>query len=67
MKATITQLDFQRLDSDLENLSDHIKNHKSELVLLPEMCFSKWFCTTQATNDDVWEQAVHSHDKWLNR
>lgn len=67
MKATITQLNNQNLVQDWSNLMGHIQTHQSEFVLLPEMCFSQWFCTTQHPNEDTWHQAVQAHDEWLTR
>lgn len=67
MKATITQLNPANLESDWADLIAHIKANQSEFVLLPEMCFAKWFCTTQNTDDSMWEMAVKSHDTWLER
>lgn len=67
MKAIITQLNHQNLESDWADLINHIKANQCEFVLLPEMTFSQWFCTTQTTDDDVWEQAVNAHEIWLKR
>lgn len=67
MKATITQFNHQQLEHDWASLIDHININQSEFVLLPEMCFAQWFCTTQNTDDDIWQKAVQAHDDWLPR
>lgn len=67
MKATITQLNHQNLESDWVYLIRHLHENQSELVLLPEMCFSQWFCTADTRDDAIWESAVESHDNWLKR
>ena len=67
MKATIAQLNHSQLKSDWAKLIDHIKANNSEFILLPEMTFSKWFCTSQNVDDTTWQNAVQSHDTWLER
>ena len=67
MKATITQLDARHLERDWRRLCAHVPAQGSELVLLPEMCFAPWFCTTPGRDDSVWAAAVESHEGWLAR
>ena len=67
MKATITQIDASQLESEWAELIEHVQANESEFVLLPEMCFSEWFCTSDNVMDDVWEQVVREHDTWLER
>lgn len=67
MKATITQIDARQLDNEWAKLIDHTQVNKSELVLLPEMTFSEWFCAKQNTDDKIWQNAVNSHEMWLER
>lgn len=67
MKATITQVNHHQLEHDWADLIEHVHTHNSEFVLLPEMCFAQWFCTTQDTDENVWQQAVQAHDDWLVR
>ena len=44
MKVTVCQLrnDPAELHSDWQQLVAHVRQHRSELVLLPEMTFSPW-------------------------
>jgi N-carbamoylputrescine amidase len=67
MKATITQIDAHQLESEWAKLIDHIRANNSQLVLLPEMTFSEWFCTSQNVDDGTWQKAIRSHDNWLER
>lgn len=67
MKATITQLDASQLDAEWQRLIDHVAANRSQLVLLPEMCFAPWFCTVPMRNDETWQDAVAAHDIWLAR
>ena len=67
MKATITQLDPNRLDFEWQRLVSHVAEHQSRLVLLPEMCFAPWFCTQPAPRGDTWDAAVAAHNRWLTR
>lgn len=67
MKATITQIDANQLETDWERLKRHIADAASELVLLPEMCFAPWFCAAPARDDATWQDAVSAHKTWLER
>lgn len=67
MKATITQINASQLESDWNKLVQHVKANQSEFVLLPEMCFSEWFCVSKNTDDAIWNQAVETHNQWLER
>ncbi len=67
MKATMTQLNAAQLEAQWGKLIQHIQAHQSDLLLLPEMCFSPWFCTTPAADESRWQAAVESHDHWLAR
>lgn len=67
MKATITQIDPTQLESQWQALRQHVSQSGSELVLLPEMCFAPWFCTTPVPDNSRWRQVVAAHDDWLRR
>ena len=67
MKATITQLDASQLPSEWQALRAHVSRERSDLVLLPEICFAPWFCTAPEYDDSVWRAALSSHQRWLNR
>ncbi len=67
MRATITQLDASRLESEWRRLIDHLSENKSQFLLLPEMCFAPWFCADPKPNEAVWQGAVAEHENWLAR
>ena len=67
MRATITQLDASQLESEWRRLIDHLAEHRSQFVLLPEMCFTPWFCAVPAPNEAAWQSAVAAHEAWLAR
>ena len=67
MKATITQVDARRLDSEWEALREHVAAEGSAFALLPEMGFSPWFCAAPARDESVWREAVAAHASWLER
>ena len=67
MRATITQIDANQLESDWARLQAHVAAEKSQLVLLPEMGFATWFCTSPQFDQRVWDRAVAAHDSWLER
>lgn len=67
MKATVTQLDASRLESEWSRLARHLAENESQFVLLPEMCFAPWFCAEPAPTENTWHHAVMSHEAWLER
>ncbi len=67
MKATVAQIDAERLDSEWERLAAHIAAASSEFLLLPEMCFSPWTCAAPERDETRWNAAVRAHESWLAR
>lgn len=67
MRATVTQLDARQLPGEWAALRAHVSRVRSDLVLLPEMCFTPWFCTTPKYDEAVWRAAVTAHERWLQR
>ena len=67
MKATITQLDASKIESEWQRLKDHAAANESHLVLLPEMCFAPWFCAQATPDESTWHSAVSAHERWLQR
>jgi predicted amidohydrolase len=48
-------------------LAKHVSKESSDLVLLPEMPFSHWFCASPKFNADVWHTVVRRHEAWIRR
>ncbi|HVU10179.1 MAG TPA: carbon-nitrogen hydrolase family protein [Phototrophicaceae bacterium] len=69
MKLTVTELnnDPVQLAADWDKLARHVQSESSDFVLLPEMIFAPWFAVTDDVNDETWDSAVASHDRWLAR
>ena len=67
MKATITQLDARVLEREWTRLRRHVTAEQTDLLLLPEMCFSPWFCASPRRSELTWARAVHDHAQWLGR
>ena len=69
MKVTVCELanDIVQFESDWKELVSHVKREKSELVLLPEMTFYPWPFTTPNFNEQVWREAIDSHNRWQSR
>ena len=67
MKVTISQLDPSQLDREWRRLQEHIASQETALLLLPEMCFSPWFCAMPTREERRWREAVRAHESWLER
>jgi N-carbamoylputrescine amidase len=59
--------DRDDFDSDWRDLCVHIRREASELVLLPEMPFARWFAVTRAFDAAVWREALDGHARWEER
>ncbi len=67
MRATVTQLNASRLDSEWLELVSHTRDSGSELVVLPEMPFHVWLAASRDVEQTAWFEAVASHATWLER
>ncbi len=69
MKLTVCEVsdDRKAFAVEWERLVRHVKKEKSDLVLLPEMPFSSWFCAGPKFDPKVWAHAVDEHTKWVGR
>jgi N-carbamoylputrescine amidase len=67
--VTVTQLhhDADRFQHDWDALTAHVARVRPNLVLLPELPFSRWFGATRAVDRAVWAQAEREHDEWITR
>lgn len=69
MKVTVCQLNDDRaaFERDWATLGEHVRAERSELVLLPEMPFARWFARASRFDPAVWRAAVEAHDLGLER
>ncbi|MFN8375207.1 MAG: hypothetical protein U0694_20315 [Anaerolineae bacterium] len=69
MKVTVCELsnDAAVFAREWQALVAHVKQEQSELVLLPELPFFRWFGTTREQSAKVWNEAEQAHDMWLAR
>src|ERR1700745_4136868 len=69
MKVTVCEMSNDRssFEEDWRSLKGHVKRQSSDLVLLPEMIFSEWFCAGEKFDKNVWKSAVSEHEVWLGR
>ncbi len=69
MKVTVCELgnDPQSLSDDWQRLGEHVREHRSELVVLPEMPFAPWLARTREVDASAWQAAVVAHDHWIER
>lgn len=69
IKVTVTQLptDAAYLEVGWQALVAHVRQEKSELVLLPEMPFYPWLFRELPVSSPAWNTAVGAHETWLSR
>lgn len=67
MKVTVCELsdnpvDFKR---DWKELENHLISQDPDLLLVPEMPFSKWLAFEQFPNEALKRESVNNHQNWL--
>jgi predicted amidohydrolase len=69
MRVTVCQMrdDRDDFDSDWRDLCTHTRSEASELVLLPEMPFARWFAVARAFDAAAWREALDAHRRWEQR
>ena len=69
MKVTVCQIDNRQdqVVPMLEKLSIHIQEHRSDFLLLPEMCFSDWLAADPAPKLEYWYRAVKDHENQISK
>ena len=66
MRVTVCQLrdDPDGFVVDWNDLRDHTRGAGSELVLLPELPFARWFALTPTFDASTWRAVVEAHERW---
>lgn len=69
LRVTVCELHDDRaaFARDWTRLVAHVRDCRSELVLLPEMPFSTWLAASPAFVHASWETAIRAHEEWLPR
>lgn len=69
MKLTVCELSDNEQDfiSDWELLKAHLDIHQPDLLLLPELAFSKWIASEKAVNDAAKIKSAEKHEQWIGR
>lgn len=72
MRVTICELHDEgapdgAFEDDWVRLCHEVRRSESDLVLLPEMPFAPWFALAPDYDARVWQRAVASHERWLER
>ena len=69
MRVTVCQLPDASagLEDAWPALVVHVREERSEFVLLPELPFSPWFPARRGLDDDGWRGVVQAHAIWRDR
>jgi N-carbamoylputrescine amidase len=69
MRITVCQLpdERERFDAEWDALCAHARGARSELVLLPELPFARWFAVKRTFNARTWRDAIDAHRDWESR
>ena len=55
------------LEQDWDGLVAHVREQRSDVVVLPEMGFAPWFAAQRPAPDEVWASSVAAHAAWSER
>jgi N-carbamoylputrescine amidase len=69
MRVTVCELPNGpgELEDAWQRLAAHVRGEGSDLVLLPEMPFSRWLARDPHARESAWGDAVRMHEAWLQR
>jgi N-carbamoylputrescine amidase len=69
MRITVCEMNDDPIAfaDDWRRLAQHCPEQDTELVLLPEMPFARWFAVSAQYDANTWTDAVRAHDAWLQR
>lgn len=69
MRVTVCELpdDRSAFEASWNALIAHVKEQRSDLLLLPEFPFSAWFARTPHFEPQVWQRAQAEHDAMIDR
>ncbi len=48
-------------------VGDHVADHASDVLVLPEMSFSDWLAAERNVDPDRWAESVRAHLEWIGR
>ena len=67
MKVTVCEMSDDEMDfiADWSELTVHLDQNKPDLLLLPEMPFSKWIASEKKVNEKSKANSVEKHEKWM--
>ena len=69
MRVTVCELHDEpdAFAADWSALCAHVGRERSDLVLLPEMLFGRWFAVTRPFDERRWSEAIDAHHRWAPR
>lgn len=65
LRITACELRAEHLDEDWAALVEHLREERSDLVVLPEMGLSPWFARERTFDPGRWSAAVAAHERHL--
>jgi N-carbamoylputrescine amidase len=68
MRLTVCELsdDPAAFREDWTRLIEHVQNHRSDLVLLPELPACPWFAYQADFDEQLWQQVMRIHEIFIN-
>ncbi len=70
MRVTVCELPdwnfLEKRNDPLNDLTQHVRDERSDLVVLPEMPAYPWFASIPRFSENVWREAVKAHDEFVS-
>jgi N-carbamoylputrescine amidase len=67
MRVTVCETRSSAADEDLAALAAHVRDERSDLLLLPELGLTPWFARTRPYDAGTWAAAVAGHAERIGR
>jgi len=67
MRITVCELPDKNFWKEWDELTQHVSDERSDLVVLPEMPAYPWFASLPQFRKDVWQKAMKAHDEFVSK
>src|SRR6476660_2628674 len=67
MKVTVCEMSDDEINfiADWNELTVHLDQNRPDLLLLPEMPFSKWIAAEKKVTNEAKTKSIEKHEEWM--
>ncbi|WP_457548430.1 carbon-nitrogen hydrolase family protein [Archaeoglobus sp.] len=67
IRVTVCELSDKNFWKDWDELTQHVNDERSDLVVLPETPAYPWFASLPQFNEKIWQKAIKAHDDFISK